>query len=70
MYGGAHTMTLRVAPEGETLEVDLAVTGLDTVVRQSMVDRVEALNGSLEDRAEGVVIRLPRSSGRSAVPVG
>ncbi|WP_332664424.1 hypothetical protein [Aeromicrobium sp.] len=69
MSGGVEAMTLRVAPESDALEVELAGTDLDATVRQSMVDRVEALRGVLEDDGGRVVIRLPREADQSAVPV-
>lgn len=69
MYGGVGTVTLRAAPESDDLEVELAGTDLDAAARQSMIDRVEALRGSLEDEAGRIVIRLPGSE-LSVVPVG
>lgn len=70
MYGGVETMTLRIASATDTLEIELAGTDLDATVRQSMVDRIEALRGSVEDGDGRVVIRLPRETERSAVTVG
>ena len=67
-YGGGDTVTLRVAPESAALEVVLAGADLDAEVRQSMVDRVEALRGTLEHRGRQIVIHLPREAERSAVP--
>jgi hypothetical protein len=69
LYGGVSTMTLRVAPDADALEVELAGTDLDPAARQSMVDRVEALRGSFDDSDGSIVIRLPRESERSAVAV-
>ena len=69
MYGGVSTMTLRVAPDVDALEVELAGTDLDAETRQSIVDRVEALRGSFDDSEGRLVIRLPRESERSAVAV-
>ena len=69
MYGGVSSMALRVVPDSDTLEVELAGTDLDAAARQSMVDRVEALRGSFDDSGGRVVIRLPRESERSVVPV-
>lgn len=68
-YGGVETMTLRAAPAPDDLEIELAGTDLDATVRQSMVDRVEALRGTVEDGDGRVIIRLPREE-RSAVPAG
>ncbi len=66
--GGAASVTLRVVPGADSLEIELTGADLDAEVLQSMVDRVEALRGSLEDGADGIVIRLPREVERSAVP--
>ena len=69
MYGGVGTMTLRGAPDSDDLEIQLTGTDLDAAARQSIVDRVEALRGTLEDNGDRVVIRLPREVERSAVQV-
>jgi signal transduction histidine kinase len=66
--GGAASVTLRVAPGSDSLEVQLTGAELTAEVLQSMVDRVEALRGSLEDGPGGIVIRLSREIERSAVP--
>jgi len=66
--GGATSVTLRVVPGADSLEVELTGADLDAEVLQSMVDRVDALRGSLEDDPDGIVIRLPREAERSAVP--
>ena len=69
LYGGVSAMTLRVAPDADALEVELAGTDLDAATQQSMVDRVEALRGSYDDSSDRIVIRLPREPERSAVAV-
>lgn len=69
MYGGVGAMTLRVAPDADALEVELTGTDLDAAARQSMIDHVETLRGSFDDSAGRIIIRLPRESERSAVPV-
>jgi hypothetical protein len=69
MYGAVSSVTLRSAPDADALEIELAGTHLDATARQSIVDRVEALPGSLEYRGDRVVIRLPRETERSVVPV-
>jgi signal transduction histidine kinase len=69
MYGGVGTMTVRVAPDADALEIELAGAALDPPARQSMVDRVEALRGSIEDIGDRITIRLPRETEPSAVPV-
>ncbi len=66
--GGATSVTLRVEPVADSLEIELTGAELDAEVLQSMVDRVDALRGSLEEGAGGIVIRLPREAERSAVP--
>ncbi|MDX6231673.1 MAG: hypothetical protein QOH68_632 [Nocardioidaceae bacterium] len=69
MYGGVSSMTLRSTPNTDNLEIELAGTHLDAAARQSIVDRVEALRGNLEDSGDRIVIRLPRETERSVVPV-
>ena len=69
MYGGVGAMTLRVAPDADALEVELTGTDLDAAARQSMIDHVETLRGSFDDTDGRIIIRLPRESERSAVPV-
>lgn len=66
---GAREVTLRVAPDAGMLEVELSGVTLDTEARQSMLDRVEALRGRLDERAGHVTVWLPRSADVS-VPVG
>ncbi|MEV7397319.1 hypothetical protein [Aeromicrobium sp. NPDC092404] len=66
--GGAASVTLTVEP-GDLLRIELVRADLGAEVHQSMVDRVEALRGTLEDAPDGVVIRLPREAEVSAVPV-
>lgn len=61
MYGGVQSMTLRVAPESDSLEIELVGADLDAATHQSMVDRVEALRGSLDVVDGRIVMRLPRS---------
>lgn len=68
-YGGSRTVTLRVVPPSDSLEIELAGADLDAPTRQSMIDRVDALHGSIEKGAGRLVIRLPRSPDRSAVAV-
>jgi hypothetical protein len=69
MYGGVDAITLRSVLVADALEVELAGTDLDAAAHQSIVDRVEALRGSLDVNGDRVVIRLPREPERSAVPV-
>jgi hypothetical protein len=63
------TVTLRVVPPSGCLEIELEGIALDAAAQQSMLDRVDALHGSLEAGEDRVVIRLPPSPDRSAVPV-
>ena len=68
--GAAASVTLRVAPGTDSLEIELVGARLETEVHQSMVDRVDALRGTLEDHGDGIVIRLPREIELSAVAAG
>lgn len=68
-YGGSRTVTLRVVPPSDSLEIELAGADLDAPTRQSMIDRVDALHGSIQKGSGRIVIRLPRSPDRSAVAV-
>jgi hypothetical protein len=64
------TTTVRVAVADDVLRLDLSGVLVDDVVRQAMIDRVEALGGELRDGDGSLSIRLPRSPEALAVPAG
>ncbi|MET1038665.1 MAG: hypothetical protein ABW075_10335 [Aeromicrobium sp.] len=69
-FGPPRAVTLRRAADGRGLEVCFTGTAPDGPVLQSMIDRVEALGGHLEQEGDELLVRLPRVPELSAVGSG
>jgi hypothetical protein len=69
MFGRLRRVRL-TSPTPDVLEIALEGAHLDAPVRESMLDRVEAWGGTLDDEADRVLIRLSGTPQASVLPVG
>src|SRR4029450_11641799 len=69
MFGRLRRVRL-TSPTPDVLEIALGGAPLAAPARESMLDRVEAWGGTLDDEADSVLIRLSGTPQASVLPVG